>query len=148
GRSPSGAPIYLKDVGYLQVGYDQRRSTVDLDGAGEVVGGIAIMEQSQNVLAITRALQQKLQQVRANLPKGVDVEPTYDRSVWIWATLAEFFKTLLIELAVLIVVTLLFLRNIRTAIGPIAILLFSVLFTALPLVGFGQTINLFSLAGL
>ena len=48
----------------------------------------------------------------------------------------------------LIVVTLLFLRNIRTAVGPIAILLFSVLFTVLPLVGFRQTINLFSLAGL
>ena len=48
----------------------------------------------------------------------------------------------------LIVVTLLFLRNIRTAVGPIAILLLSTLFTALPLVGFGQTINLFSLAGL
>ena len=48
----------------------------------------------------------------------------------------------------LIVVTLLFLRNIRTAVGPIAILLFSTLFTAMPLVGFKQTINLFSLAGL
>src|SRR5204862_6284690 len=89
-----------------------------------------------------------LQQVRATPPAGVEVVSTYDRSTWIWATLNEFFKTLLIELAVLIVVTLLCLRNIRTAIGPIAILLFSVLFTALPLIGFRQTINLFSLAGL
>ena len=82
------------------------------------------------------------------MPAGVEIVATYDRSAWIWATLRQFFETLLIEIAVLIVVTLLFLRNIRTAVGPIAILLFGVLFTALPLVGFNQTINLFSLAGL
>jgi copper/silver efflux system protein len=148
GRRPTGESIYLRDIAYVQVGYDQRRSTVDLDGEGEVVGGIAIMEQDQNVLAVTRAIEQKLQQIRGGLPGGVEVVSTYDRSTWIWATLRQFFETLAIELLVLIVVTLLFLRNIRTALGPIAILLFSVLFTALPLVGFRQTINLFSLAGL
>ena len=82
------------------------------------------------------------------MPEGVEIVTTYDRSAWIWATLRQFFETLVVELVVLIVVTLLFLRNIRTAVGPIAILLLSVLFTALPLVGFNQTINLFSLAGL
>ena len=147
-RRPNGDLISLKDVGYVQVGYDQRRSTVDLDGQGEVVGGIAIMEQGQNVLAVTRTLEQKVQQIRQSLPQGIDIISTYDRSAWIWATLRQFFETLAIELAVLIAVTLLFLRNIRTSIGPIAILLFSVLFTALPLVGLRQTINLFSLAGL
>ena len=148
GRSPAGKAVYLRDIGYFQVGYDQRRSTVDLDGTGEVVGGIVIMEQDQNVLAVTGALTQKLDQVRQTLPAGVEVVATYDRSAWIWATLRQFFETLLIEIAVLMVVTLLFLRNIRTAVGPISILLFGVLFTALPLVGFRQTINLFSLAGL
>ena len=148
GRHSDGTPIALKDIGYLEVGYDQRRSTVDLDGTGEVVGGIAVMEQDQNVLAITRSLEQKLQQLRPLLPQGVDIVTTYDRSAWIWATLRQFFETLGIELLVLIVVTLLFLRSVRTAVGPIAILLFSVVFTAIPLVGFKQTINLFSLAGL
>jgi Cu(I)/Ag(I) efflux system membrane protein CusA/SilA len=148
GRRSDGTPVFLKDIGYVQVGYDQRRSTVDLDGTGEVVGGIAIMEQEGNVLAITRSLEQRLQQLRALLPQGVEIVTTYDRSAWIWATLRQFFETLGIELVVLIVVTLLFLRNIRTAVGPIAILLLSTLFTAIPLVGFKQTINLFSLAGL
>src|SRR5438876_5582638 len=106
------------------------------------------MEQGQNVLAITRSLQQKLQQLRASLPQGVEIVTTYDRSAWIWVTLRQFFETLGIELVVLIAVTLLFLRNIRTAVGPIAILLLSTLFTVIPLVGFNQTINLFSLAGL
>jgi copper/silver efflux system protein len=148
GRRADGEVVSLKDVGYLGVGYDQRRSTVDLDGAGEVVGGIAVMQQDQNVLTVTRAVELKLQQLGGALPAGVAIVSTYDRSAWIKATLVEFFKTLAIELGVLIVVMLLFLRNIRTALGPIAILLFSVLFTAIPLAGIHQTINLFSLAGL
>jgi Cu(I)/Ag(I) efflux system membrane protein CusA/SilA len=148
GRTKDEKPVYLKDIGYMQVGYDQRRSTVDLDGTGEVVGGIAIMEQDQNVLAITRSLERKLREIATSLPAGVELVATYDRSLWIWATLKEFFKTLGIELIVLIVVTLLFLRNFRTSLGPITVLLLSTLFTALPLVLFRQTINLFSLAGL
>ncbi len=143
-----GKPVYLRDIGYFQIGYDQRRSTADLDGTGEVVGGIAIMQQDQNVLAITRTLEQKLRQVRASLPQGVEIITTYDRSAWIWATLRQFFETLVTELVVLIIVTFLFLRNFRTAAGPIVILLLSTLFTVLPLAVFDQTINLFSLAGL
>jgi len=140
--------IFLKDVGYMQTGYDLRRSTVDLDGTGEVVGGVVIMEQDQNVLAITRALDQRLTAIRSSLPKGIEIVTTYNRSAWIWTTLKEFFATLLTELIVLILVTALFLGNPRIALGPIAILILSTLFTALPLALSGQTINLFSLAGL
>jgi copper/silver efflux system protein len=146
-RAAGGATL-LKDVGYVQVGYDLRRSTADLDGTGEVVGGIVIMQQDQNVLAVTRRLQQKLTELRASLPAGIDIIPTYDRSTWIWATVRQFIGTLLSELVVLILVTVLFIGDFRSAAGPIAILLFSTLFTVLPLSAFDQTINLFSLAGL
>ena len=146
---PDGTPVHLKDVGYLQVGYDQRRSTVDLDGTGEVVGGIAIMEQDQNVLAVTRALEQKLQQLAAALPAGRrDRHDLRSLGAGSGRRCSSSSRRSASSWSSLIVVTLLFLRNIRTAVGPIAILLFSMLFTALPLVGFSQTINLFSLAGL
>jgi len=148
GRANDGTPIRLRDVGYIQVGYDQRRVIADLDGTGEVVGGIAIMEHDQNVLAITRSMERKLEEIRASLPKGIEIVTTYDRSTWIWATLREFFSTLVIELVVVSFVIVFFLRNVRAAVGPIAVLLFSVLFTVLPLALFRQTINLFSLAGL
>ena len=148
GRNKEGKPVYLRDIGYIQIGYDQRRSTVDLDGTGEVVGGVVIIEQDQNVLAITRLLNQKLMEVSASLPKGVEIVTTYDRSSWIWATLKEFFGTLLTELVIVSLVTILFLRNLRAAAGPIVILLLSVLFTVMPMAAFNQTINLFSLAGL
>jgi Cu(I)/Ag(I) efflux system membrane protein CusA/SilA len=148
GRNKEDRPVHLRDVGYIQIGYDLRRSTVDLDGKGEVVGGIAIMEQDQNVLSVTRSLNQKLKEIQASLPKGIVIQATYDRSAWIWTTLKEFFGTLVTELVVLILVTALFLGNLRTAVGPISILLLSTLFTALPLFLSGETINLFSLAGL
>ena len=148
GRNKEGKPVYLRDVGYIQIGYDQRRSTVDLDGSGEVVGGVVIMEQDQNVLSISRALDRKLKEVSASLPKGIEIVTTYNRSSWIWATLKEFFATLLTELVIVSLVTILFLRRLRAAAGPIVILLLSVLFTVLPMAAFNQTINLFSLAGL
>jgi copper/silver efflux system protein len=148
GKSKEGKPVHIRDIGYLQIGYDQRRSTVDLDGEGEVVGGIVIMEQNQNVLSITRSVEQKMEQIGATLPAGVEIVPAYDRSAWIWATLSEFFGTLVIELVIVSLVTILFLKNIRTAAGPIAVLLLSVLFTVLPMAAFSRTINLFSLAGL
>src|SRR5207237_8539714 len=84
----------------------------------------------------------------ASLPARVEIIPAYDRSAWIWATLKEFFATLISELVIVSLVTILFLRRLRAAAGPIVILLLSVLFTVLPMTAFDQTINLFSLAGL
>ena len=148
GRDKAGQPVHVKDVGYLQVGYDVRRGIADLDGAGEVVGGIAIMEQGRNVLAVTRALQERMAQVRTTLPAGVDVVTTYDRSSLIWSTLTNFLQAIAYELIVVIVVIAVALRNIRAAVAPVTVLLLGTLFTALPLVAFDQTINLFALAGL
>lgn len=148
GRDKSGHPVQLKDVGYLQVGYDLRRGIADLDGGGEVVGGIVIMEQGRNVLAVTEALEQKLDELRASLPEGIDIVTTYNRSSLIWNTLTNFFQAIVYELIVVILVIAVALRNVRAAVAPVCVLLFGTLFTALPLSAFDQTINLFSLAGL
>lgn len=148
GRDKAGAPVHLRDVGYLQVGYDLRRGIADLDGTGEVVGGIAIMEQGRNVLAVTNALQDKLAQLRPTLPAGIEVVPTYNRSSLIWETLTNFFQAIGYELLVVIVVIAVALKNLRAAVAPVCVLLLGTLFTALPLSGFDQTINLFALAGL
>ena len=143
GHAPDGRAIRLKDIGYIQVGYDQRRGIAELNGDGEVVGGIVVMEQAQNALEITHALKERIAQISSSLPQGVEIVPTYDRSELIWATLRHFLITLVYELGVVIVVT-----NMRTAIAPVSILLLGVLFTAMPMSALHQTINLFSLAGL
>jgi copper/silver efflux system protein len=148
GRAQDGRVIRLKDIGYLQVGYDVRRGIADLDGEGEVVGGIAIMEQGQNVIGVSRALTAELAALEPPLPAGVEVVTTYDRSRLIWATLENFLSALAYELAVVMLVIVWALRSGRAAIAPVAVLLLGCLFTVLPLVATGQTINLLSLAGL
>jgi Cu(I)/Ag(I) efflux system membrane protein CusA/SilA len=148
GRDRQGRAVSLKDVGYLQIGYDLRRGIADLDGEGEVVGGIAIMEQGRNVLTVTAALQEKVEQLKTRLPEGVEIVPTYDRSALIWRTLSNFFQAIVYELVVVILVIGVALRNVRAAVAPICVLLLGTLFTALPLSAFDQTINLFALAGL
>jgi Cu(I)/Ag(I) efflux system membrane protein CusA/SilA len=148
GRDKTGQSVHLKDVGYLQAGYDLRRGIADLDGTGEVVGGIAIMEQGRNVLAVTRALENKLAELKPSLPEGIELVPTYDRSALIWDTLTNFFQAIIYELIVVILVIAVALRNVRAAVAPVCVLLLGTLFTALPLSAFDQTVNLFSLAGL
>jgi Cu(I)/Ag(I) efflux system membrane protein CusA/SilA len=148
GRDRDGQPVQLKDVGFLQVGYDIRRGIADLDGAGEVVGGIVVMEQGRNVLAVTRALLDRLDTLRGSLPDGLEIIPTYDRAALIWDTLVNFFRAILYELVVVILVIAVALRNFRAAVAPVTVLLLGTVFTALPLAAFDQTINLFLLAGL
>ena len=148
GHAVDGTPVRLKDIGYIQIGYDQRRSVADLNGDGEVTGGIVIIEQGQNVLNVRDDLERRFEQVKALLPAGIEIVTTYDRAALIWGTVAHFAKTLLYELAVVIGVVALFLRNARSALAPICVLLLGVVLTALPLAAFAQTINLLSLAGL
>ena len=148
GHADDGNPVRLKDVGYIQVGYDQRRSVADLNGDGEVTGGIVIIEQGQNVLKVRDELAQRFKQIQAALPAGVEIITTYDRAALIWDTVKHFAKTLVYELLVVILVVALFLRNARAAIAPICVLLLGVVLTALPLSAFHQTLNLLSLAGL
>ncbi len=148
GRDRDGRSVRLGEVGYLQVGYDLRRGIADLDGLGEVVGGIVIMEQGRNVLAVTRSLLERVELVKASLPEGVEIVPAYNRSSLIWDTLTNFFQAIVYELIVVILVIAVALKNLRAAAAPVCVLLLGTLFTALPLASFGQTINLFSLAGL
>ena len=124
----------LRDVGYLQVGYDLRRGIADLDGEGEVVGGIAIMEQGRNVLVgDQRPAGRSSTSFGRTLPDGIDVVTTYNRSSLIWDTLTNFFQAIGYELIVVIIVIAVALKNLRAAVAPVAILLFGTLFTALPL---------------
>jgi Cu(I)/Ag(I) efflux system membrane protein CusA/SilA len=148
GRDKQGNPVQLKDVGYSQIGYDLRRGIADLDGTGEVVGGVAIMEQGRNVLAVTSALRQKLDELKTSLPAGIEIIETYNRSSLIWSTLTNFFQAIVYELIVVILVITFALKNLRAAVAPVCVLLFGTLFTSLPLTAFSQTINLFALAGL
>src|SRR4029453_11070672 len=123
GRDKAGQSVHLKDVGYMQSGYDLRRGIADLDGTGEVVGGIAIMEQGRNVLAVTNELRDKLEQLKPALPSGIALVPTTHHSAVIWDTLKNFFQALVYELIVVISLFAVALRNVRASVAPICVLL-------------------------
>ncbi|HHJ36728.1 MAG TPA: efflux RND transporter permease subunit, partial [Gammaproteobacteria bacterium] len=147
-RSTDGQVTLLKDIGYLQVDYDIRRGIADLDGAGEVVGAIVIMEQEKNVISVSERLKEKLQEIQSELPDGIVIVTTYDRSSLIWATLKNFSTALIYELLVVTLVIIWALRNGRAAVAPVIIILLGCLYTVMSLSFIGQTINLLSLAGL
>ncbi len=148
GAHPDGRPLLLKDIGYLQIYYDLRRGIADLDGEGEVVGAIVVMEQGRNVLAVTTALDEALSRLQPRLPPGVEIVTTYDRAELIWRTLENFVTALAWELLVVIAVIVLVLRNRRAAIAPVVIILLGSLYALLGLAAMDETINLLSLAGL
>lgn len=148
GHRPDGQVVLLKDIGYLQVDYDLRRGIADLDGKGEVTGAIVVMEQRRNVLTVTSALNEALDSLRTALPEGVEIVTTYNRSDLIWQTLENFMTALTWELAVVIVIIMLALRNRRAAIAPVLIIIPGSLYALSGLAAIGETINLLSLAGL
>ncbi len=148
GHDRQGRAVLLKDIAYLQVDYDLRRGIADLDGKGEVTGGIAIMSQAGNVLTVLEALKERLAQVRETLPAGVRIVTAYDRSRLVWSALKNFAKTLAYELLVTALVMWLALRSRHVMLAPLAVILLGSLFTLAALAIVGQTINLLSLAGL
>ncbi len=148
GHTVDGRPVSLRDIGYLQVNYDIRRGIADLDGKGEVVGAIVIMEQGQNVLAVSQALADRIRMIQSSLPDGIKIITAYDRSALIRATLYNFSTALGYELLVVILVIAWALRNGRAAIAPVLVILLGCLYSVASLSVFGQTINLLSLAGL
>src|SRR5688572_16935247 len=78
--SAGGIPVQLKDVAWLQLGPELRRGIPELNGKGEVTGGIIVMRSGKNALETIQAVRTKLEKLRGSLPEGVEIVETYDRS--------------------------------------------------------------------
>src|SRR5207249_2825952 len=76
----NGTPVYLKNVGNVHLGGDIRRGVAELDGRGEVVGGIVVMRYGENALNVIDGVKKKIEEIKPSLPEGVRIVPTYDRS--------------------------------------------------------------------
>ncbi len=143
-----GAPVYLKDVAEVKLGPDLRRGLAELDGKGEVVGGIVVMRYGENALKVIDAVKARLAEVERGLPEGVEVVITYDRSGLIKASIDTLKKTLVEEMIVVSLVIFLFLLHARSALVPILTLPLAVLLSFIPMYFQGLTINIMSLGGI
>ncbi|MFM9884177.1 MAG: efflux RND transporter permease subunit, partial [Burkholderiales bacterium] len=107
--SATGVPVQLKDVARIQVGPEMRRGIAELDGEGEVVGGVIIVRSGKNALSTIEAVKAKLESLKASLPPGVEVVPTYDRSDLIKRAVRTVGDTLLQQFIIVALICIVFL---------------------------------------
>ena len=146
--SPQGVPVRLRDVAHVQFGPELRRGAADLNGEGEVAGGIVVMRYGENALATIQGVQQKLASLKAGLPEGVEIVTVYDRSQLIERAVDNLKHKLLEESLVVGLVCILFLLHIRSALVAIIILPLGILAAFLVMKWQGINANIMSLGGI
>lgn len=142
-----GTPIRIRDVADVTVGGNIRRGLVDLDGRGEVVGGIVVMRSGENALNVIKRVKAKLAEVQSSLPKGVKVVPVYDRSHLIMDSVATLTSNLLQIIAVVVLVIAVFLFHFRSALVAAIALPVATAATFVAFYYLDISVNIMSLAG-
>jgi len=132
----------------VRLGPDIRRGVAELDGKGEVVGGIVVMRFGENALAVIDAVKAKFREVQHSMPSGMKIVPTHDRSWLIGESIGTLRRTLIEEAIVVSIVIIIFLFHFRSALVPILALPIAVLASFIPMYYLGVTSNIMSLGGL
>jgi len=148
GSDGKGTPIRVEDVASVQLGPDMRRGVAELNGEGEVTGGIVVVRYGQNVMDVIERVKAKLDETKSSLPEGVEVAVTYDRSDLIQRSIDNLKDTLIEELLIVSLVILLFLWHIPSAIIPIITIPVAVILSFIPMQSLGITSNIMSLGGI
>ncbi|MDR1534340.1 MAG: efflux RND transporter permease subunit [Planctomycetota bacterium] len=146
--SERGTPIHLEDVALIRLGPEMRRGVVELDGEGEVAGGVVLMRSGRNARAIIAEVKAKLESLRPSLPEGVEIVTTYDRSQLIERAIDNLTGNLLEEFAVVAVVCALFLLHLRSALVAILSLPLALFASFIVMYYQGVTANIMSLGGI
>lgn len=143
-----GTPILIKSLGTVTLGPDIRRGIADLDGQGDVVGGIVIMRYGENAEKVIQRVRTKLEELKPSLPKGVEIVTTYDRAELIERAIETLKGTLIEELIIVSLIIMIFLWHIPSAIVPIITIPITVIISFIPMYWMGITANIMSLGGI
>jgi len=146
--SDAGVPVRLGDVARVQVGPEMRRGIAELDGEGEVAGGVIVMRSGKNALETIAAVKVKLEKLRPSLPPGVEVIPTYDRSSLITRAVDNLRDKLIEEFIIVAIVCALFLFHVRSAFVAVVSLPLGVLAAFIVMYYQGVNANIMSLGGI
>jgi Cu(I)/Ag(I) efflux system membrane protein CusA/SilA len=141
-------PVRVKDIASVQMGGDLRLGIFDMDGTGEVVGGIVVMRYNENANDIIKAVKKKMVEVEAGFPENVKFKVSYDRSELIQAAIGSVKSTLIEEMIVVSIVVILFLFHWRSALVILIQLPISVAVGFILLEAFGISSNIMSLTGI
>ncbi|MEL7731019.1 efflux RND transporter permease subunit [Citromicrobium bathyomarinum] len=143
-----GIPVTLGDVATIQVGPELRRGIAELNGEGEVAGGIIVLRQGADARSAIQAVELKLDDLQASLPEGVEIVTTYDRSQLIDASIENLTTKLIEEFIVVALVCALFLWHARSALVAIITLPLGVLAAFIVMRIQGVNANIMSLGGI
>lgn len=146
--SANGVPVMLNDVAQVQVGPQARRGIAELNGQGEVTGGIIVMRSGKNALQTIKAVKAKLETLKNGLPAGVEIIPTYDRSQLIGRAVENLSRKLLEEFLVVALVCFVFLFHLRSALVAIVALPLGILAAFIVMQHQGINANIMSLGGI
>ena len=146
--SKTGIPILLGQVASIQLGPEMRRGIAELNGEGEVVGGVVIMRSDKNAREVISAVEEKLDSLRASLPAGVELVTTYDRSKLIDRAIDNLSFKLLEEFVVVALVCLIFLWHLRSSLVAIITLPLGILMAFIVMRHQGINANIMSLGGI
>ncbi|MFA1017423.1 Cu(+)/Ag(+) efflux RND transporter permease subunit SilA [Enterobacter sp. SAT-E-asb] len=144
----NGVPIYLRDVARVQTGPEMRRGIAELNGQGEVAGGVVILRSGKNAREVITAVKDKLETLKASLPEGVEIVTTYDRSQLIDRAIDNLSGKLLEEFIVVAIVCALFLWHIRSALVAIISLPLGLCIAFIVMHFQGLNANIMSLGGI
>ncbi|MEK7474171.1 MAG: CusA/CzcA family heavy metal efflux RND transporter [Candidatus Coatesbacteria bacterium] len=144
----TGTPVLVRDVARVSLGPDVRRGVAELDGEGEVVGGIVTMRYGENALKVIERIKARIEELRPSLPKGVELVTVYDRSELINESVTTVSRELAWEIVFVSIVIFLFLLHIPSALIPIVTIPFAVLISFLPMGWLHVTSNIMSLGGI
>jgi Cu(I)/Ag(I) efflux system membrane protein CusA/SilA len=143
----NGMPVFLKDVGTVQLGGDFRRGALDVNGH-EVVGGVVIMRNGENAMAVIAAVKEKISQISSGLPPGISIKPFYDRSDLISRTIGTLQHSLIEEIILVTLVIIVFLFHFRSILIVALPLPLSILVSFILMKHFGISSNIMSLSGI
>ncbi|WP_395400991.1 efflux RND transporter permease subunit [Pseudoduganella sp. UC29_106] len=146
--SEAGVSVRLGDVAHVQLGPEIRRGVADLNGEGEVAGGVIVMRSGKNALETIDAVKAKLAKLKASLPAGVEIVPVYDRSSLIKRAVENLEHKLIEEFIVVALVCAIFLFHIRSALVAIVSLPLGILIAYIVMSYQGVNANIMSLGGI
>src|SRR5439155_1934971 len=144
----AGVSVKLGDVARIQLGPEMRRGIGEFDGEGEAVGGVVVMRSGKNALETIAAVKAKLDSLRASLPRGVEIVPTYDRSSLIERAVGNLTHKLAEEFIVVALVCFIFLFHLRSAFVAIVSLPLGILASFIVMRYQGVNANIMSLGGI
>lgn len=144
----AGVPVLLGDVAHVQIGPEMRRGIAELNGEGEVAGGIIIMRTGKNALETIAAVKARLAELQSSLPAGVEIVPTYDRSHLIERAVNNLRDKLIQEFIVVALVCAIFLFHLRSALVAVIALPLGILAAFIVMHYQGINANIMSLGGI